>query len=102
MNSSKFPELIPQVNTLLDILNYRAIHQPKQTAYNFLVDGETEVVSLTYQELAQQARAIAFSLQSTCTTGDRALLLYPSGLDYIIAFFWMFVCWCRCCSCLST
>ena len=87
MNNSKLPESILQANTILDILNYRTIHQPQQTAYNFLVDGETEVESLTYEQLAKEARVIAFTLQSNCTTGDRALLLYPSSLDYIVAFF---------------
>jgi acyl-CoA synthetase (AMP-forming)/AMP-acid ligase II len=45
--------------TLIDLLIYRAIHQPDQTAYRFLVDGETETVSLTYAQLDRQAKAIA-------------------------------------------
>ena len=87
MKKSKLPEPILLANTLIDILNYRAINQPTQIAYNFLVDGETEVVSITYQELFTQATAIAYSLKSYCNQGDRALLIYPSGLDYITAFF---------------
>ena len=73
--------------TFVDLLRYRAVHQPEQIAYTFLVDGETEAVSLTYKELDCKARAIAVHLQSFCPVGERALLLYPPGLEYIAAFF---------------
>lgn len=72
--------------TLFDLLNYRAIHQPHQTAYTFLVDGETEEVSITYEELDQKARGIAATLAGMKATGERALLLYPPGLEFITAF----------------
>ena len=73
--------------TLIDLLCDRALHQPAQTAYTFLVDGETAAASVTYQALDRRARAIAAHLQSLYSMGDRALLLYPPGLDYIAAFF---------------
>ncbi|MGK7874939.1 MAG: fatty acyl-AMP ligase [Xenococcaceae cyanobacterium] len=76
-----------KADTLVDLLRYRAFHQPEQTAYTFLVDGETKAVSLTYRELDRQARAIAVHLQSFCPPGKGALLLYPPGLEYIAAFF---------------
>jgi acyl-CoA synthetase (AMP-forming)/AMP-acid ligase II len=77
----------PKAATLIDLLRYRASEQPEQIAYTFLVDGETDAVKLTYQQLDQQVRAIAAQLQSLCSPGDRVLLLYPPGLDYIAAFF---------------
>ena len=73
--------------TLVDILQVRAGSQPHQTIYNFLVDGETESISLTYGQLEQKAKAIAAYLQSVCSPQDRVLLLFPAGLDYITAFF---------------
>ncbi len=73
--------------TVVDLLRYRAIYQPQQTAYTFLVDGETEEVSITYQELDMQSRNIAAYLQFLGQRGERALLLYQPGLEYIIAFF---------------
>ncbi|MEW6495755.1 MAG: fatty acyl-AMP ligase [Cyanobacteriota bacterium] len=76
-----------KVSTLVDLLSYRAQHQSDQTAYTFLQDGETPSITLTYQELDQQARAIASQLQIINATGSRALLLYPPGLDFIAAFF---------------
>ena len=73
--------------TLVDILHARAMEQPHQTIYNFLTDGETESISLTYGQLEQKAKAIAAYLQSICSPQDRVLLLFPAGLDYITAFF---------------
>ncbi|MDF5724757.1 MAG: fatty acyl-AMP ligase [Rhizonema sp. PD37] len=71
--------------SLLDILSYRAQSQSNKQAYIFLQNGETESASLTYGELDRQARAIAAHLQSI--PGERTLLLYPSGLEFITAFF---------------
>lgn len=76
-----------QFNTLVDLLRSRAIHQPDKRGFILLKDGETPSGELTYQELDRQARAIAARLQSQGATGQRALLLYPSGLDFIAAFF---------------
>lgn len=81
------PQPLNKFSTFVELLSYRAVHQPKQTAYKFLLDGETQEVSLTYQELDQKAREIATWLQSLKATGERALLLYPPGLDFIAAFF---------------
>ena len=72
---------------LVDILKKRARAQAHQIAYTFLQDGETQEVNLTYQQLDQRARVIAAYLQAFCQPGDRALMLYPSGLDFIEAFF---------------
>ncbi|MBR8834203.1 MAG: SDR family NAD(P)-dependent oxidoreductase [Stigonema ocellatum SAG 48.90 = DSM 106950] len=71
--------------SLIEILKYRAQYQPDKQAYIFLQNGETESASLTYRELDRRARAIAVHLQSM--PGERALLLYPSGLEFITAFF---------------
>ncbi|MBE9037509.1 fatty acyl-AMP ligase [aff. Roholtiella sp. LEGE 12411] len=73
--------------TLTALLRHRAIYQPDQIAFIFLQDEETESAHLTYAELDQQAQAIAVQLQSIKASGERALLLYPPGLDYIAAFF---------------
>lgn len=79
--------VIAKERTLVEILRTRAEIQPDQRAYTFLVDGEREEVHLTYGELDQKARAIAAQLQEMTTSGDRALLLYPPGLDFIAGFF---------------
>ena len=76
-----------KVDTLVDILHNRVRLQPNETIYSFLIDGETEEVSLTYGQLEQKAKAIATYLQSITSPQDRVLLLFPAGLDYITAFF---------------
>lgn len=78
---------LDQFSTLVELLGYRAQNQAEQKAYSFLQDGETEAASLTYLELDQKARAIAAHLQSLTVAGDRALLLYPPGIEFIAAFF---------------
>jgi acyl-CoA synthetase (AMP-forming)/AMP-acid ligase II/acyl carrier protein len=76
-----------EFSTLVDLLNNRSDNQPNQTAYIFLEEGETESCQLTYQQLDQQAKAIAASLQSIAKPGERALMLYPPGIEFLIAFF---------------
>ena len=78
---------LEKLATLVDLLHYRGQCQPDKQAYIFLQNGETESGSLTYGELDKQARAIAAQLQSLRLKGERALLLYPSGLEFITAFF---------------
>ncbi|PYS24486.1 MAG: beta-ketoacyl synthase [Acidobacteria bacterium] len=80
-------EFTPQFATFVEVLNWRARHQPDRVAYTFLKDGETELVDLTYQNLDHQARAIGMSLQSIGAAGERVLLLYPPGLEYVAAFY---------------
>ncbi|KAB8320091.1 hybrid non-ribosomal peptide synthetase/type I polyketide synthase [Tolypothrix campylonemoides VB511288] len=77
----------PHISTLVDLLRYRSVHQPNKLAFTFLHDGEAESDSLTYQQLDSKARAIAAKLQSLVSVGERALLLYPPGLEFIAAFF---------------
>lgn len=74
-------------STFIDVLSYRAQNQAAQQAYTFLKSGETEAQKWTYEELHRRAQAIAVSLQSLDAFGDRALLLYQPGLDFIAAFF---------------
>jgi acyl transferase domain-containing protein/acyl-CoA synthetase (AMP-forming)/AMP-acid ligase II/pimeloyl-ACP methyl ester carboxylesterase len=72
--------------TFIEVLAERVTKQPEQTAFTFLQDGETELDSLTYQQLEQRSLAIAFRLQADHAQGKRALLLYQPGLEFISAF----------------
>jgi 8-amino-7-oxononanoate synthase len=74
-------------STLVEMLRHRARCQPSDIAFIYLVDGEQEHVSLTYQELDRQARAIGAWLESLGLAGERALLLYPAGLEFVAGFF---------------
>jgi acyl-CoA synthetase (AMP-forming)/AMP-acid ligase II len=81
-----FAELDQGSYTFVDAMRLRAERQPYKVACTFLVDGETEEVSVTYGELDGQARAIAAKLQLLGADGQTALLLYPYGLEFIAAF----------------
>lgn len=72
---------------LVDLLSQRAQNTPEHTAYIFLKNGEEDAKSLTYAELELRAKVIAAYLQQNLEAGERVLLCYPSGLEYIAAFF---------------
>lgn len=74
-------------STLVELLRGRALWQPQQRAYTFLIDGEVQGISINYAELDCQARTIGALLQQHKARGERALLLYPPGLEFIAAFF---------------
>lgn len=85
--SKRFLEPDAEASTLLEVLRWRAFHQPDQRAYTFLVDGEAEEIHLTYCDLDRQARAIGAWLQLSGATGEPVLLLLSPGLEYVAAFF---------------
>jgi amino acid adenylation domain-containing protein len=85
--SKSFFKLPVEFSTLVELLQWRASKQPQQQAYTFLVNGEVEGSYLTYGELDWQARLIATLLQTCANRGERALLLYPPGLEFITVFF---------------
>jgi acyl-CoA synthetase (AMP-forming)/AMP-acid ligase II/FPC/CPF motif-containing protein YcgG/acyl carrier protein len=69
------------------LLRHRASRQPDQVAVRFLIDGEYEEENLSYADLDRQARQLAAELHRHANAGDRAMLLLPSGLDYVVSFF---------------
>ena len=73
--------------TLIDVLHRRVVERPDRVAYRFLLDGEEEGESFTYAELDRRARALAVWMRETgVVQGERALLLYPPGIEFISAF----------------
>lgn len=84
---NNFQKIPPQCATLVDILRDRSFQMPHTQAFTFLEDGETIESTLTYHELDRRSRAVAAQLQALGLSGERAILLYPPGLDYLTAFF---------------
>jgi len=60
--------------------------RPDETAYQFLPDGEEEERALTWAQLEQRAVSIAAALSEVASPGDRVLLLYAPGLEFIEGF----------------
>ncbi|HLE83158.1 MAG TPA: AMP-binding protein, partial [Thermoanaerobaculia bacterium] len=77
----------PEPRSLVELLRSRSAERPTAEIFTFLRDGEADEVRLTYAELDAGARAVAAALQEAGAAGERALLLYPPGLEYVTAFF---------------
>ena len=78
---------ISNAPTIIEVLQARAAATPDGLAFSFLVDGEEEGPRLTFAELDRRACAVAAALRDAAESGDRALLLYAPGLEFIPAFF---------------
>ena len=79
----------PLVHTLVDALLHRERTWPgSAVAYRFLVDGEVDgpIEVRTNDTLLLRARAVAATLQQRGLVGERVLLLYAPGLDFIDGF----------------
>ncbi|MGW7688466.1 SDR family NAD(P)-dependent oxidoreductase [Streptomyces asiaticus] len=59
----------------------------QESIFRFLVDGEGEPQALGNAELDLRARTIAAVLQERFPAKERALIMCPAGLDYVISFF---------------
>ncbi len=71
--------------SLVHVLRDRARRQRDAEGYLFLAQGEEASERLTWGELDRRARTIAARL--TGIGAERALLLYPPGLEFVAAFF---------------
>ena len=76
------------IATLVDLLRFRAEENLFARAYVFLEDGDKDESVMSYADLDRRARSIAVQLQALgLSPGDRAVLLYPPGLEYVAGFF---------------
>ncbi|MER5479922.1 amino acid adenylation domain-containing protein [Streptomyces sp. NPDC002734] len=80
-------EIRPTPGSWIDLLADTAARVPDRVAFRHLADGETPAGELTYAQLDAGARAVAARLQALGLGGREVVLLYPSGLDYVTAFF---------------
>ena len=80
----------PTVTTIPALLADRAQQQPEDTAYTF-VDYESDPAgvtdSLTWAEFHHRVKVVAAQLAKLGSPGDRAVVLAPQSLEYIIGFF---------------
>src|SRR5437879_6581011 len=73
--------------SLVAVLEHRAATQGDERALVFLTDRGAEEAVLTFRELHDAANAVAKRLAAIAKPGDRALLVFPPGLEFVIAFF---------------
>lgn len=71
--------------TLLHSLFERAVRTPQRIAYTFLRENGA-ALDVSYAGLAARVTALAAALAERAAPGERALLLYPAGLEFVTAF----------------
>lgn len=74
-------------DTLVGLLQSYLQAHPNKKAFIFLGEDNSEQDALTYKELDCKAKVLASQLLKSAQPGDRAMLLFPSGLEFITAFF---------------
>jgi acyl-CoA synthetase (AMP-forming)/AMP-acid ligase II len=80
------------LGVLARVLRWRAEREPDEVAYRFVSysrRGAVESETVTYRQLDMWARAVAVSLRETCggVSGDRVMLMLPTGLEYVASLF---------------
>jgi natural product biosynthesis luciferase-like monooxygenase protein len=70
---------------MIGLLRRRVFECPDNLAYTYIADEKE--LRITYRQLDERARGIALHLRRLVPAGERALLLYPSGVNFIEAFF---------------
>ncbi len=72
---------------LTALLRAQVAVQPDNIIYRWLERGEVVSSEISYAELDRKARACAAAISEFAQPGDRVLLLFPPGLEFIPAFF---------------
>ncbi len=72
--------------TLLELLEGQTRRAPRNRAYTFRGEDGSET-TLTYADLQRRAKAIAATIRRVAEPGDRVVLVYSAGLDFLTAFF---------------
>lgn len=78
---------LDSANTILECLEHYAQTRPEERAYTFLVNGDDQERVLTYGDLRSRAVAYGQHLRDCGLSHKAVLLLFPSGLNFVIAFF---------------
>ena len=80
------PILKSEPENLPDLLYLRS-RESGEKGFYFIDKNLEESDFLSFKKLETEARRIAAELRGQMPSGERVLLLYPQGLDYISAFF---------------
>ena len=81
------PDGAPGVASLAALLQHRAAAQPEERAYVVLSDRGEEAASITFAALAERAAGLAAEIAGRAAPGERALLVCPNGIDFLVGLF---------------
>lgn len=76
-------------SSLIDLLHKAATNYPNRAAYKFIdyeLDPKGITETLTWWQVYRRAMIVADELRICASRGDRAAILAPQGLEYIVAF----------------
>ncbi|ATD08346.1 MULTISPECIES: AMP-binding protein [Pseudoalteromonas] len=73
--------------TIIDFLEKNSQTKPNEVAFRFLNDKDLSPVSLTHSQLWHAVQVRAEQVRQQATPGECVLLLFPSGLDYVVTFY---------------
>lgn len=80
-------DVIPKYGNWLDLILEKEKEVPDKNAFTYLTDGEIiNEKYLSYKEISECSKIIGGYLQEYNLQEERALLLYPQGLDYVKGF----------------
>ena len=78
----------PQFATILQALSYYSESAPDFVVYTWVDNSCTETHRKTYRELDEESDAVAAHLlQQGCKKGDRVMIAYPFGLEFVAGLF---------------
>lgn len=78
-----------ECRSICDYVGLRGVSDRNLVAYTFLHDPDDKrsYQRITYGELLDRVISFSARLRHVAAPGDRAILLYPPGIDYIVAFY---------------
>ncbi|MBW6459885.1 MAG: AMP-binding protein [Bacteroidales bacterium] len=76
--------------TMVEVFEENSGKFPAKVIYYYLEDGLNESSRITYREMNARVKAIAAVLQDQYEKGARALLLFPTGIEFIVSLFGCF------------
>lgn len=75
-----------ELPSIVEMVGWRMLKHPDRTAFIYLPDGEREGARMTFREVESATRAAAALLQKAGNKGDRVLLVYAPGIDFVVGF----------------
>ena len=86
--SDDIERTVPLHTSIVGAFERNVRHSPDARLFTWLSTGCKEEASLTFEQLRKKACSICIALRLDwqLADGDRALLVYPPGLDFIAAF----------------
>lgn len=80
-------DAVPEPTTLVEMLRRRVELDPGRVAFTAIEDGSSEIHELSFEGLDARARAIAVRLRALGAAGERVLVLMPTGIEQVAAFY---------------